>query len=288
MKSRLIGLAIYLTSIGTGVLYFLYPFFLLQINQQQSMDSVHSSDTPFLYMFLLGLTIVVLLFEVQGEAAKTRQIALLGVLVAINSVLRFIDIAIPGPGGFSPIFFLIILTGVVFGSRFGFLMGALTLFVSAIITGGVGPWLPAQMFTSGWVGMSSALFSPLITRLRLAGKPGEVWILVGVGFIWGLVFGAVMDLWAWPFIIGPVDQYWTPGISLVETLQRFFVYYLITSLPWDLARSLGNVLLIGLFGAPTLRVLRRFKRKMTVTFETAPNNEAPTDLSPAGTRWQEI
>ena len=38
-------------------------------------------------------------------------------------------------------------------------MGALTLFTSAIITGGVGPWLPGQMFVAGWVGMSVRLLA---------------------------------------------------------------------------------------------------------------------------------
>ena len=287
MKNRFISAAIYFICIGFGVLSFLYPFFLPQVMEQQSIASAHTSETPFLYVLLMGLSVVVLLFEAQGQAVKTRQIALLGVLIAINSVLRFIDVAIPGPGGFSPIFFLIILTGVVFGGRFGFLMGALTLFVSAIITGGVGPWLPAQMFSSGWVGMSSALCRPIISRLRLSGKSSEVWLLAVVGFVWGLVFGAIMDLWGWPFLAGPADQYWTPGIGLADTLHRFLVYYLVTSLPWDLARSIGNVLLIGLFGAPTLRALRRFERKLTFTMEPAQEASIAVEQPLAGQPWQE-
>jgi energy-coupling factor transport system substrate-specific component len=39
----------------------------------------------------------------------------LGVLVALNAVLRFIEVAIPGPGGFTPIFFLILTTATCLG-----------------------------------------------------------------------------------------------------------------------------------------------------------------------------
>ena len=269
MRNRLLSLAIYTVSIGLGVLTFIYPFILPGVVGAQSMDTAHASETPLLYVLLLTLCLCVLMYEVQGEAVKSRQVALLGVLIAINSVLRFIDIAIPGPGGFSPIFFLITLTGVVFGGRFGFLMGALTLFVSALITGGVGPWLPGQMFTAGWMGMSAALCRPLIDRLHLSGKKTEIWLLMAFGALWGLIFGAIMNLWAWPFIAGPVDQYWAPGVSFLDTLHRYGVYYLVTSLAWDLARSAGNVLLIGLFGAPTLKALRRFEQRLVF------RNEAP-------------
>ncbi|MDR3562494.1 MAG: ECF transporter S component [Negativicutes bacterium] len=273
IRNRLLSLAIYAVSIGLGVLTFIYPFILPGAVGSQSMDTAHASETPLLYMLLLTLCLGVLLYEVQGEAVKSRQVALLGVLVALNSILRFIDIAIPGPGGFSPIFFLIILTGVVFGGRFGFLMGALTLFVSALITGGVGPWLPGQMFTAGWMGMSAALCRPLIDRLNLSGKKTEIWLLMAFGALWGLIFGAIMNLWAWPFIAGPADQYWTPGISLLDTLHRYGLYYLVTSLPWDLARSAGNVLLIGIFGAPCLKALRRFEQRLVFRYETPLGHE---------------
>lgn len=243
------------------------------------MSTAHGSETPLLYVLLLTLCLCVLLYEVQGEAVKSRQVALLGVLVAINSVLRFIEIAIPGPGGFTPIFFLIIMTGVVFGGRFGFLMGALTLFVSALITGGVGPWLPGQMFTAGWMGMSAALCRPLIVGLHLAGKKGELWLLMVVGAIWGLAYGAIMNLWAWPFVAGPADQYWAPGISLLDTLRRYGVYYLVTSLAWDLASSVGNVLLIGIFGAPTLKALRRFEQRLVFSYAATGQDERDLDLA---------
>src|SRR5512136_3132341 len=162
MKSRLFSLAIYLTATISGIMVLLYPFFLPAVQQQEGFGAMRTGEMPFMMTFLLGLCLVVLLFEAQGQMVNTKLIALLGILVAINSALRFIETAIPGPGGFTPIFFLIILVGYVFGGRVGFLMGALTLLVSGLVTGGVGPWLPAQMFTAGWVGMSTPLLRPLI------------------------------------------------------------------------------------------------------------------------------
>jgi energy-coupling factor transport system substrate-specific component len=180
--------------------------------------------------------------------------------------LRFVEVAIPGPGGFSPVFFLIILVGYVFGGRLGFLMGALTLLVSALVTGGVGPWLPGQMFTVGWVGMSAPLLRRRPSTGSGGGRRGEIGRLIVFGAAWGLLYGAVMNLWAWPFIAGPADQYWAPGAGLKAALERYLAYYLVTSLAWDLARSAGNVLILSVMGAPTLRALRRFKDRFTFVY----------------------
>jgi energy-coupling factor transport system substrate-specific component len=52
--------------------------------------------------------VLVLLYEAQGRTIDTRLIVFLGILVAFNSALRFIEVAIPGPGVFQPDLFLII------------------------------------------------------------------------------------------------------------------------------------------------------------------------------------
>ena len=204
---------------------------------------------------------------------NTKLIALLGVLVAINSALRFIETAIPGPGGFTPVFFLIILVGYVFGGRVGFLMGALTMLVSALVTGGVGPWLPGQMFTAGWVGMSAVLLRP-ITRWSAKkfsqGFPSrinpEILVLAVFGFLWGFLYGAIMNLWQWPFIMGPQAQSWAAGLGITQTLQRYLAFYLVTSLVWDAIAALGNVLLMLAFGAPALKALRRFQNRFAFNY----------------------
>ena len=273
-SSRLLSPAIYGLATVVGLAALFYPFLAAALRPVSGQPS--SLNGPGLMLVLLGVCFAGLLLEVQGQAVSAKLIALLGVLVAINSVLRFVEVGIPGPGGFSPVFVLIILTGYVFGGRFGFLMGALTLLVSAVFTGGVGPWLPAQMFAAGWIGLSAPLARPLV-RLAggRAGSRRELAVLAVFAAAWGLLFGAIMNLWFWPFLAGPAEQYWQAGISLAETARRYLAYYLATSLVWDALRLVGNAGLMLVFGAATLRALRRFGQRFTFQYQPEPAAQSP-------------
>jgi energy-coupling factor transport system substrate-specific component len=159
-----------------------------------------------------------------------------------------------------------VLGGYVYGARVGFLLGVLTFLVSALITGGVGPWLPYQMFTAGWVGLSAPLCRPLARALGWQEQWGEVLLLALLGGLWGLLYGVIMNLWFWPYAAGGTDQYWTPGLGLVTTLQRYALFYVTTSFVWDAMRAVGNGLLILAFGGAILRVLRRFHARFAYTY----------------------
>jgi energy-coupling factor transport system substrate-specific component len=267
MKQSSLSLAVYGLSTGIGLVAFLYPFWLPAVPRAVIMGQAHEQDASLMLTLLVGLCFTVLLLEVQGQSVSAKLVALLGILVAMNSVLRFVEVAIPGPGGFSPTFFLIIVTGYVFGGRFGFLMGALTLLVSALVTGGVGPWLPYQMFTAGWTGMSAPLCRPTVWLLAGEGKQREVLVLAAFGGLWGLAYGAIMNVWFWPYSSGPVEQYWEPGTALVETLKRYAAFYVTTSLAWDSLRACGNIVLILAAGLPTLAALRRFRRRFAFSYQ---------------------
>ncbi len=252
---------VYVFSLGIGVVALLYPFLLAAV-QTAAPETARAGDSTLLLFVLLGLCFAALLVEVQGQAVSAKHMALLGMLVAINSVLRFVEVGIPGPGGFSPVFVLIVLTGYVYGGRFGFLLGALTMLVSALITGGVGPWLPAQMFTAGWVGLSAPLARPLVQAAGGSeGSRREVVVLALFGGLWGLLYGLVINLWFWPFMAGPAGQYYQAGLGLAAVVQRYAAFYLATSLLWDSMAVLGNGLLLLAFGRPALRALRRFRQR---------------------------
>ena len=280
MKERLLSLAIYGLSTALGVTAFLYPLFLpaphlpsgtlmiegagSTIQESAIPGQAHAADAPLVLTLLVGICFVAVLLEVQARTGGAKLVALVGILVSINAVLRFVEVAIPGPGGFSLIFFLITLSGYVFGGGLGFLVGSLTLFVSALITGGVGPWLPYQMFAAGWMGLSAPLCRPLAGG---GGRWREVVVLAAFAGLWALVYGAIMNMWFWPYAIGPAEQHWQPGLGPAEVLQRYLLFYAVTSLGWDLLGAAGNILLMLAFGPAALRALRRFHRRFAFSYQ---------------------
>jgi len=293
--ARWLSIGTYILISIIGLAAFLYPFWLPAI--EPSGMSGHAQDAPMMTLLLIGLCLIAIFLDAQANGLTTKTIALLGVLVAINSVLRFIEVTIPGPGGFTPIFFLIILCGYVFGARFGFLMGALTLLVSGLITGGVGPWLPYQMFTAGWMGLSAGWLAALMAERKRRttddGRPilpssvvrrPSSWPLLPLilfGALWGFLYGLIINIWFWPFATGPAAQYWQPGIGLAQTLQRYAVFYLATSAGWDVFGAIGNAVLMLLFGLPTLRTLLRFKGRFTFNYRPVQVVSGSAQLSEA-------
>lgn len=258
MKDRFLNVLIYFLTTGLGVFAYVYP---LLGTPGSGSTTARQNDLPLMMAVLLALCLLVLIYEIQEWRLNNKLIALLGVLIAMNAILRFFEMALPVFGGFSPVFFLIILTGYVFGGRMGFLMGALTMLVSALITGGVGPWLPNQMFTAGWVGMSAFLVRRIVLWSKIKNPKFELILLALFGLIWGFGYGAITNLWFWPFIAGPQNQSFSSALNLTTTLKNYGVYYLATSSFWDLGRAVGNVVMVTVFGMAALKTLRRFQTR---------------------------
>ena len=285
-REQFLRFGIFGLTTAVGLFSFLYPFFSSGALQGAAQGGQgHGGETFFLLLVVLGISFLVLLVEVQGQAVSTKAVAMLGVLAAVNATLRFAEVAFPGPGGFSPIFFLIVLTGYVFGGSMGFLLGVLTMLVSAVVTGGVGPWLPGQMFAAGWVGLSVPLVRPLIRHFEKHRRAAKIEVLVLAAFaaMWGLLFGGIMNLWFWPFFSGPAGQYWQPGIGVRETLARYAAFYLATSFVWDLFRAAGNFLLVFFLGEAVLRVLRRFRKRLIVHYQPVTGDAQPAVETAAST-----
>lgn len=261
MKIKLSKLLVNLTVLCLGNLSLFAPF----IFTGARTAAYSNTAFPLTVSLILILCILLILFAAQSDSLDTKLIAFLGVLIAINAGLRFLENAIPGPAGFSPTFFLIIMVGYVFGGHLGFLMGAMTMFVSGLITGGVGPWLPGQMITAGWLGQSAALLKPFVRRLNWTGKPAEVILLAAFGAAWGLIYGLVMNLWFWPFLAGTSGLSWLPSGGFVTNLQRYGAYYLATSVVWDVTRSIGNILVMLVLARPVLKILHRFRMRFSFT-----------------------
>ena len=243
-----------------GLAGFLYPFLLPAVSQSASTDAAHADDAPLLVALVTAFAIAAVLVAISEDhtgASRSRVIALLGVLVAIDATLRLVPTVL----GASPVFLLIMLVGAVFGASFGFQMGALTILLSAVLTGGMGPWLPYQMLGAAWIGLTAGWLP------RGGGERRRLVTLAIFGAAWGLLFGALLNLWFWPFSAPGVGEagsiYWTPGLSFGETVERYARFYLVTSLGFDLFRAAGNVVLVLVLGGPILRLLERYRRRFS-------------------------
>ncbi|ROR89949.1 ECF transporter S component [Nocardioides aurantiacus] len=239
-----------------GLVMFCWPL-LLQV--RADADTV---QPPFVFMLLLPVVIVVCLAEFSEGGMDSKVLAVLAVLTAVNAVMRGLS---AGVGGIELVFFLLILGGRVFGAGFGFVLGCTSLFASALLTGGVGSWLPFQMMASAWVGAGAGLLPR-----RVRGR-GEVAMLVLYGVVAAYAFGLAMNLTSWPFALGiSVPGHdgglaFVPGDPLLENLRRFGVYTLLTSTgSWDTGRAVTTGVALVVLGPAVLATLRRAVRRATV------------------------
>ncbi|MGQ0832023.1 MAG: ECF transporter S component [Microthrixaceae bacterium] len=223
----------------------------------------HTRDAPYVFALVLPILIAVLLAELSSHGIDTKALAMLGVLSAVGAALRPLG---AGTGGIELVFFLLVLGGRVYGPAFGFVLGSTTLFASALLTGGVGPWLPFQMLASSWVGLGAGLLPRARGRLEIA-------LLAAYAAFAAYLYGFLVNLWGWPFSLGADTQLsYVAGGAVLDNLHRFVLYTLATSTwGWDTGRAITNVVAVLLVGPAVLVTLRRAARRAAfdalVTFE---------------------
>jgi len=227
-----------------------------------------------MFAALLPLLLAVAVASIADGGLDAKAVAMLGVLAAVGAALRPLG---AGTAGLEPMFFLMVLSGRVLGPGFGFVLGALSMFAGALLTGGVGPWLPFQMLAMGWVSMGAGL---LPGRQRLRGRR-ELLLLAGYGAAAALLYGLVMNLQGWPYIAGLGSGVsFVPGDPLPDNLARYAAYVLATSLGWDVPRAVLTVVLTFALGGTVLRALRRAMRR--AAFEAAAAFEPPETSPDSG------
>jgi energy-coupling factor transport system substrate-specific component len=226
-----------------GVAAIAWPL-VLGVPRASTETQAHTFDAPIVIALLVPLLILVAIDAARTSGAfgrDARLIALLGALVAINAFLR-----IPkGPTGEGLMFILPILAGWYIGARFAFLLGAFSILTSAVLTGGIGPWLPFQMFALGWVGAGAGLAQRLVRgRLPI--------LMLGVyAYASSVAYGFVMTLWFWPFLGQGGPMFFSNGLSFAETFTHYARFYSVTSLPWDTGRALlANVPIVVVLARP--------------------------------------
>ncbi|UNX53686.1 ECF transporter S component [Georgenia sp. TF02-10] len=227
--------------------------FLWPLLAESGATLTDGTTAPLVLGVVVLAVLAVLFVGLADGGIDVKAIAVLGLLAALGAVLRPLA---AGTAGVETVFVTIILGGRVLGPGFGFVLGSTTIFASALLTGGVGPWLPFQMLGASWVGLGAGL---LPGRAR-GGR--ELAVLAAYGAVASLGYGLLMNLSFWPFQLGGATALsYVPGAGVGENLHRFVLYSVTTSLGWDLGRAITTAVGVLVLGRPVLATLRRAARR---------------------------
>jgi energy-coupling factor transport system substrate-specific component len=244
------AVAMILTS-AVGVMAFGWPL----LAGADSALVAHATDAPWLFAALLPLVLAVVLAEVADGGLDAKGVALLGVLSAAAAAMRPFG---SGHAGFEPMWIVVVLGARALGPGFGFCLGAVGMFSSALVTGGVGPWLPFQMIGAAWIGLGAGLLP------RLGGRR-ELGLLASYSAFACVAYGFLLNLWFWPFLTTdsgfPPALSFVPGAPVAENLHHWLMFSLTTSLGFDIPRAALTVALVLVAGRPVLVALRRASRR---------------------------
>jgi energy-coupling factor transport system substrate-specific component len=240
LRVALISLLVPSTLIG-----FLWPFFV------SSQAAANKAEWFFLISTSISIALIISL--VATDDLGSKNVAFLGILSALVAALRPLGI---GAIGIEPMWFALILAARVMGPTFGFLLGALSMSLSALLTGGIGPWLGYQVFAAAIIGCGVGVI-PRNVRGKL-----ELALLALYGAVAAELFGILMDLQFWPWALGSgTELSYLAGAPIAENVSRFFSYHFVSALAWDIPRAIITVTLILLAGRPALNALRRARHK---------------------------
>ena len=219
---------------------FLWPFFFVGDNLPQ---------TQLFFWGAVAFSFLVVVLQISSQQLDAKSVALLGVLSALIAALRPLG---AGAVGIEPMWFVLIRSARVFGASFGFLLGMISMFVSALMTGGVGPWLGYQVFAAAWIGLLAGSL-PKKTR-----GVYEIVMLMCFSIFASGLFGILMDLQFWPWALGANTQLsYLPNGDLSENLTRFITFHFATAMAWDVPRAIFTSTLIAFTGGAVLSALRR-------------------------------
>ena len=223
---------------------FLWPFFYVGENLPQ---------TQLFFWCAVAISFALVVIQISSQQLDAKSVALLGVLSALIAALRPLG---AGAVGIEPMWFILILSARVFGPSFGFLLGMISMFVSALLTGGIGPWLGYQVFAAAWIGLLAGSLPKMVRGGR------EIIMLILYAILASAAFGILMDLQFWPWALGPSTQLsYLPNGDISENVSRFITFHFATSMAWDIPRAIFTSALIAIAGKAVLSALRRTRTR---------------------------
>ncbi len=193
----------------------------------------------FISLLILVETFVPFVLVFEGREPKAREMVVVAVLCALGVAGRAAFFWLPQ---FKPVAAIVILAGVAFGGETGFLVGAVTMFVSNMLFG-QGPWTPYQMFAMGAIGFLAGILS----------RKG----LLGAGRLQLTLYGFVSVLLLYGLTVDTASALIWKAAPSWQVLASYYV----TGLPFNLVHAAATGFFLWAAGPAVLEKLERIKEK---------------------------
>ncbi len=193
----------------------------------------------FISLLIILETMIPFCMVFESRKPKARELIIISVLCAIAVAGRAAFFMLPQ---FKPVVALVIIAGVCFGGETGFLVGAVTGFVSNFFFG-QGPWTPWQMFAFGIIGfIAGILFKKGFLRRTKASL---------------CIFGFIATIMIYGGIMNPASVI----MYQANPTKAMIVSAYIMGIPFDLIHALGTAFFLWFISEPMIDKLERIKVK---------------------------
>lgn len=198
-------------------------------------------DRKYYFISLLMIFETMLPFGMVFEARRpqARELVIISVLCAIAVAGRAAFYMLPQ---FKPVVALVIIAGVCFGGETGFLVGAMTGFVSNFFFG-QGPWTPWQMFAFGIIGFIAGI----LFRKGFLRKTKASLCLFGAFTVF-VIYGGIMN---------PAAVVMSQDHLNLEMIKAAYL----TGAPFDLVHAASTAFFLWFISEPMIEKLERIKVK---------------------------
>ena len=198
-------------------------------------------DRQYYLISLLILAVTILPFFLVFESRRpmARELVTIATLSAIAVAGRAAFFMLPQ---FKPVTAIVIITGVTLGPEAGFLVGAVSSFVSNFFFG-QGPWTPWQMFCFGIIGFLAGI---LVQKRLLCHKRWALCLFGGAATL--LIYGGIIN-------IGSVIMF--SGTLSWKTLLAAYA----SGLPFDLVHAASTVIFLFFLANPMIEKIQRIQVK---------------------------
>lgn len=195
----------------------------------------------FISMMIILETMLPFVMVFEGRKPQAKELVVIAVLIAIAVAGRAALFMIPQ---FKPVIAMVIISGICFGAEAGFLVGAMTGFVSNFFFG-QGPWTPWQMFAFGIIGfLAGMLFQKGFLRKRKSSL---------------CIFGGIATLIIYGGIMNPASVLMFQESGTI-TKEMIFAS-LAVGLPFDIIHAVATVFFLWIIAEPMIEKLERIKVK---------------------------